>query len=95
MEGYYVYILAGKRKGVLYVGMAKNLKKRMSEHKQDFLKGFTEKNKIKKLVYYEQCDGKESAVLREKQLKKWNKMWKIRLIEKFNPEWKDLHSDLN
>jgi putative endonuclease len=95
MEGYYVYILAGKRKGVLYVGMAKNLKKRMSEHKQDFLKGFTEKNKVKKLVYYEQCESKESAVLREKQLKKWNKMWKIRLIEKFNPEWKDLHSDLN
>jgi len=95
MSGYYVYILASRKKGVLYVGMSKNLKKRISEHKNDFLKGFTEKNKVKKLVYYEQRDGKESAVLREKQLKKWNNSWKIRLIEKFNPEWKDLYSDLN
>ena len=95
MNGYYVYILASRKKGVLYVGMAKNLKKRIGEHKNDFLKGFTEKNKVKKLVYYEQCDGKESAVLRERQLKKWNNSWKIRLIEKLNPEWKDLYSELN
>ena len=95
MDVCYVYILASHEKGKLYIGMAKNLKKRMSEHKNDFLKGFTEKNKVKKLVYYEQCESKESAVLREKQLKKWNKSWKIRLIEKFNPEWKDLYSDLN
>ena len=95
MSGYYVYILASRKKGVLYVGMSKNLKKRMSEHTNDFLKGFTEKNKVKKLVYYERFDGKESAVLREKQLKKWNKSWKVRLIEKYNPEWKDLCSDLN
>ena len=66
-----------------------------SEHKNGLRNGFTEKNKVKKLVYYEQSDGKESAVLREKQLKKWNKSWKIRLIEKFDPEWKDLYSDLN
>jgi len=95
MEGYFVYILAGRKKGELYVGMAKNLKWRVSEHKNDLRNGFTEKNKVKKLVYYEQCDGKESAVLREKQLKKWNNSWKIRLIEKYNPEWKDLYSDLN
>jgi putative endonuclease len=95
MEGYFVYILAGRKKGELYVGMAKNLKRRVSEHKNDLRKGFTEKYKVKKLVYYEQCDGKKLAVLREKQLKKWNKSWKIRLIEKFNPGWKDLYSDLN
>ena len=95
MDVYYVYILASHKKGKLYIGMTKNLKKRMSEHKNDFLKGFTEKNKVKKLVYYEQNDSKESAVLREKQLKKWNNSWKIKLIEKFNPKWKDLYSDLN
>ena len=66
----------------------------MSEHRNDFLNGFTERNKVKKLVYYEQCDSKESAVLREKQLKKWDKSWKIRLIEKVNPGWKDLYSVL-
>jgi len=66
-----------------------------SEHKKNLRDGFTEKNKVKKLVYYEQCDDKESAVLRERQLKKWNNSWKIRLIEKLNPEWKDLYSDLN
>ncbi len=95
MEGYFVYILASRKKGVLYVGMAKNLKMRVSEHKNDLGKEFTEKYKVKKLVYYEQCDGEKLAVLREKQLKKWNNSWKIRLIEKFNPEWKDLYSDLN
>ncbi len=66
MEGYFVYILAGRKKGELYVGIAKNLKRRVSEHINDFRNGFTEKNKVKKLVYYEQCDGKKLAVLREK-----------------------------
>ncbi len=95
MSGYFVYILAGSKEEVLYVGISKNLKKRISEHRKDLHKGFTEKNKVKKLVYYERCDGKESALLREKQMKKWNNSWKIRLIEKFNPEWKDLYHDLN
>ena len=95
MSGYYVYILASRKKGKLYIGITKNLKKRISEHRNDFLKGFTERNKVKKLVYYEQNDSKKSAVLREKQLKKWNNSWKIKLIEKFNPKWKDLYSDLN
>jgi putative endonuclease len=94
MSDYYVYILASRKKGALYVGMAKDLDRRIIEHKNEIWDGFTQKYKIKKLVYYEQCDGKESAVLREKQLKKWNSSWKIRLIEKFNPEWKDLYSDL-
>ena len=94
MSGYYIYILASRKKGKLYIGITKNLKKRISEHRNDFLKGFTERNKVKKLVYYEQCDSKESALLREKQLKKWNKSWKISLIEKFNPEWHDLSDGL-
>ena len=93
MSEYYVYILASRKKGKLYTGITKNLKERTSEHRNDFLKGFTERNKVKKLIYYEQCDDKESAVLRERQLKKWNKIWKAKLIEKFNPEWKDLSED--
>ena len=93
MSGYYVYILASRKKGKLYIGITKNLKKRISEHRNDFLRGFTEINKVKKLIYYEQCDSKKSAVFRESQLKKWNKSWKIRLIENINPEWKDLSED--
>ena len=94
MRGYYVYILASRKKGKLYIGITKNMKKRIGEHRNDFLNGFTERNKVKKLVYYEQNDSKESAVLREKQLKKWNNSWKIKLIEKFNPDWKDLYSGI-
>ena len=94
MSGYYVYILASRKKGKLYIGITKNMKKRIGEHRNDFLNGFTERNKVKKLVYYEQNDSKESAVLREKQLKKWNNSWKIKLIEKFNPDWKDLYSGI-
>ena len=94
MSEYYVYILTSRKKGKLYIGITKNLKKRISEHRNDFLKGFTERNKVKKLVYYEQCYDKETAVLREKKLKKWNKSWKVRLIEKFNPEWHDLSDGL-
>jgi len=63
MEGYFVYILAGRKKGVLYVGVAKNLKRRISEHINDLRNGFTEKNKVKKLVYYEQCDGKNLELI--------------------------------
>jgi len=95
MEGYFVYILASINKEDLYVGMAKDLKVGISEHKDGPVVDLQKKIKLKILSIYEQCDCKESAVLREKQLKKWNKSWKIRLIEKFNPEWKDLYSELN
>jgi putative endonuclease len=64
MDEYYVYILASRKKGKLYIGITKNLKKRISEHRNDFLKGFTERNKVKKLAYYEQCDGKRTVSFR-------------------------------
>jgi len=94
MGGYIVYILASRKNGKLYVGMTKNLKRRVGQHKNDLRDVFTRKYKVKKLVYYEQCEDKRLAVLREKQLKKWNKSWKIRLIEKLNPGWKDLYYDI-
>ncbi len=91
---YYVYILASRQNGTLYIGVTNNLTRRIYEHKNDFVEGFTEKYKIHKLVYYEQIENIESAIYREKQLKKWNRQWKLRLIEKLNPEWEDLYMTL-
>jgi putative endonuclease len=91
---YYVYILASKRNGTLYTGMTSNLAKRVYEHKNDLVGGFTKKYNIHDLVYYETTDDRGSALTREKQLKKWRRSWKIALIEKQNPEWRDLHYEL-
>jgi len=87
---YYVYILASKRNGTLYIGVTSNLEKRVEEHKQDIRKGFSSKYSVHKLVYFEMSQDVESAIVREKQIKKWNRAWKIRLIEQENPEWNDL-----
>jgi len=94
MKFYYVYILASKRNGTLYIGVTSDLKKRVHEHKNDLAEGFTKKYKIHNLVHYEQTTDAISAIQREKQLKKWNRAWKIRLIEENNPIWKDLYDDL-
>ena len=91
---YYIYILANKRNGTLYIGVTSNLVKRVYEHKNNIIDGFTKKYSIHKLVYYEITDDIESAIRREKQLKKWNRKWKINLIEKNNPEWIDLYYGL-
>ena len=91
---YYVYILASKKNGTLYVGVTSNLIKRVYEHKNDFAEGFTRKYSVHDLVYFETTESIESAILREKQLKKWNRAWKINLIEKSNPAWQDLYSEL-
>jgi putative endonuclease len=88
---YYIYILANKRNGTLYIGVTSNLVKRVYEHKNNIIEGFTKKYNIHKLVYYEITDDIESAIRREKQLKKWNRKWKMNLIEKNNPEWIDLY----
>ena len=93
-KNYYVYILASKRNGTLYIGVTSNLLKRVSEHKQKIIKGFTEKYNVDKLVYYEQTNSIISAIEREKQLKKWERKWKLELIEKKNPEWEDLYHEL-
>ena len=92
---YYVYILASKRNGTLYTGMTSNLHKRIWQHKNKFIPGFTEKYKVTNLVYYEIHEDPVGAITREKQIKKWNRAWKIKLIETENPEWCDLFESLN
>jgi putative endonuclease len=89
-----VYILANKSRGTLYAGVTSDLIKRVWEHKNDYVTGFTNKYDIHNLVYYELHETIEAAILREKQIKKWNRSWKIRLIEEFNPKWKDLYNDI-
>lgn len=94
-NNYYVYILASNKNGTLYIGVTNNLIRRVMEHKQSKIKGFTEKYNIKNLVYFEETTDINSALQREKQLKKWNRKWKINLIEKNNPYWKDLSNEIN
>lgn len=93
-KNYYVYILASKRNGTLYVGFTNNLIKRMYEHKNSVVDGFTQKYQVYTLVYFETTNSVESAIAREKQLKRWNRSWKIALIEKINPTWEDLYEKL-
>lgn len=92
---YYIYILASRKNGVLYTGITNNLIKRIYEHKCELRKGFTSKYFVKKLVYFETTSDVNSAIKREKQIKKWNRQWKINLIEKSNPDWKDLYSGIS
>ena len=94
MKEYYVYILASKKNGTLYIGITSNLIKRIYEHKNSLVEGFTQKYCVHRLVYYEATNDVESAITREKRLKKWHRKWKIDLIEKNNPEWRDLYHDL-
>ncbi|MCB0192566.1 MAG: GIY-YIG nuclease family protein [Anaerolineae bacterium] len=89
-----VYILASKRNGTLYIGVTSNLVKRIWEHKNDLHEGFTKKYQVHRLVYFEQYPTMEAAITREKRIKKWNRQWKINLIEKNNPQWRDLWDDL-
>jgi len=94
MNEYYIYILSSKRNGTLYIGVTSNLIKRIWEHKNDLVEGFTKKYKVHDLVYFEATDTINFAIEREKQMKKWNRFWKIELIEKMNPEWKDLYTKI-
>jgi len=87
---FYVYILASKRNGTLYIGVTSNLVQRIWQHKEGLVEGFTKKYNIKLLVYFEVHETVESAITREKQMKKWERAWKIKLIERNNPEWRDL-----
>lgn len=91
---FYVYILAKARNSTFYVGVTSDLAKRVWQHRNGVADGFTQKYGIKTLVYYEVFSDPENAILREKRLKKWNRTWKMRLIEKMNPEWKDLYDDI-
>jgi putative endonuclease len=89
-----VYILASKRNGTLYIGVTSNLQKRAWEHKNDLVKGFTKKYGVHRLVYFELYEDMISAIRREKQMKKWNRAWKLQLIERQNPRWNDLWQDI-
>lgn len=91
---YYVYILASQRNGTLYTGVTNDLQRRIWEHKHNLVKGFTEKYGIHLLVYFEQYSEIEQAIIREKQVKKWNRQWKLELIEKDNPSWDDLYVNI-
>ena len=90
MRNYYVYILANQKRGTLYIGVTNDLVRRMEEHQTKQVDGFTKKYNVVTLVYFESTEDIESAISREKVLKHWNREWKINLIEKENPEWKDL-----
>lgn len=94
MKSFYVYILANKPRGTIYIGITSNLIKRVYEHKNDLTPGFTSKYQIHSLVYYENIVDSQSAIKREKQLKMWRREWKIALIEKENPNWNDLYDTI-
>ncbi len=88
---YYVYILASKRNGTLYIGVTNDLLKRVGQHKEDVIGGFTKRYGVHQLVYFEETSDIISAISREKQLKNWRRDWKIKLIEDANPKWEDLY----
>jgi putative endonuclease len=94
MKTYYVYILASKKNGTLYTGITNDLVKRVYEHKNDLTDGFTKKYNVHNLVYYEVTNDVGNALIREKQIKKWFRRWKIELIEKNNPNWGDLYLEI-
>ena len=87
---YYVYIMTNERNGTLYIGVTNNLLRRVWEHKTGQADSFTREYQTKMLVFFEETTDIYSAIQREKQLKKWNRLWKLRIIEEFNPDWKDL-----
>lgn len=94
MNMYYIYILASKRYGTLYIGVTSDLKRRVYEHKEKMVDGFTKKYDVSMLVWYESTENIESAIKKEKQLKAWKREWKVELIEKNNLEWNDLYEYL-
>ena len=89
-----VYILASKRNGTLYLGVTSNLVQRIWQHKNDFVEGFTKRYGVHTLVWFEPHESMESAIAREKAIKEWNRVWKLELIEKGNPTWRDLYDEI-
>lgn len=94
MKKFWVYILASKKNGTLYIGVTSELIKRVYQHKNDLVGGFSNKYQTHLLVYFEEHQTAEAAIKREKRLKKWERRWKLRLIEKSNPEWRDLYNEI-
>ena len=91
---FYVYILASERNGTLYIGSTDSLVRRVSEHREELTPGFTSRYGVKRLVWYEAFDTRDEAFRRERQMKVWRRAWKIELIEKTNPGWRDLYPDI-
>lgn len=94
MKRFYVYILSNKRNGTLYTGVTSDLVKRIYEHKKNLVDGFTKKYSIHRLIWYEPHETAETAIIRERQIKKWKRQWKLELIERHNPQWNDLSETL-
>jgi putative endonuclease len=92
---FFVYMLASQRNGTLYIGMTDSLPRRVWQHRTGALSGFTSKYNVTMLVWYELHESRETAFSRERQLKKWNRSWKLNLIEESNPAWRDLWDDLS
>ena len=93
MKRYFVYILSSQRNGTLYIGVTNDLTKRVYEHKNNLVEGFTKKYEVHLLVYFEEFHNIDEAITREKQLKRWKRAWKLRLMESSNPEWNDLYRE--
>ena len=94
MRDYYVYIMASRKNGTLYVGVTSDLKRRVGQHKAGSADGFTKRYGVDKLVYYERFSRATDAIKCEKRVKKWKRAWKLRMIEEMNPEWRDLSEDI-
>lgn len=94
MKSYFVYILASKKNGTLYIGVTNDICRRVYEHKEKLVAGFTEKYNVSRLVYVEEFDNINEALHREKCIKKWNRKWKLRIIEEQNPDWNDLYENI-
>ena len=94
MGGYFVYFMASKRGGTLYVGVTNDLIRRVYEHREGLIDGFTKRYAVKQLVYYERYDEPYLALQREKNIKHWSRAWKIALIEKHNRDWRDLYDEI-
>ena len=91
---YYVYLMASRRNGTLYLGVTNNLVRRVYEHKNKVVPGFTSRYGVDRLVWFECYDDPENAIAREKDIKKWRRAWKLRLIEQMNPDWRELYDEI-
>jgi len=95
MKSYYVYILASKENGTLYIGVTNDLNRRVYEHRHNLVEGFTKQHAVHRLVYFEETPSVDDAISREKQLKNWRRFWKLELINQANPGWNDLADELS
>ena len=95
MKTYYIYILASGKNGTLYLGVTNNLVRRVRKHKEGHFDGFTKKYGVNQLVYFEECNDIRDAIEAEKRIKEWKRKWKLRIIEKSNPNWKDLYNEIS